>query len=422
MQIGDTNFRCMRATVRRIDAHPDRKAAMNGTVRCACPEVNVQRKVNAMTMKKDGSKVTRRGMLKGAALAGAGAAAAGVNLFNIRTAKAAGLKWRLQTSWSPGTTGYKIFEEWCKSMQERTGGELSLEPFPAGAVSGDFQLFDAVRNGVLDGMNVFTVYWAGRLPAGVFFSSFPMGLNHPHQWDMMFGAYGGNEIISDLYKKNGLHYVGHVHHDMNLIHSKVPINSLDDFKGVKLRMPGGIVAECFAAIGARTTLIPGSDVYPALEKGTIDAADYTGPAVNYDLGFQQVTSYIIMGPPSTPCLHQPVDLMDISISLRSWGKADKRLQEQFTSEVKAYSRDHYAKIQEADKLAWKKFEDAGTKVTRLSEEDAVRFRKVAIPLWFKWANKDKDAARMFKCHLDVMMSPSVAYITPDDIKDFKLDL
>ena len=364
----------------------------------------------------------RRRFLKGMAIAGGAVATGTVAAPHVAGAQAAGLNFRIQSSWQPGTTGYRIFEEWCGGMEELTGGELALTPFPAGAVSGDFQLFDAVRNGVLDGMNVFTVYWAGRMPAGVFLSSYPMGLNFPHQWDMMFESYGGRELARELYERNGLYFVGHVHHDMNLIHSTRPITSLDDFEGLLLRVPGGIVADCFAAIGARTTLLPGSEVYPALERGTIEAADFVGPAVNYDLGFHQVSNVIVMGPPSTPCLHQPVDLMDISFSLRAWNQLSEPLKELVENLVKAYSRTHYTAIQEANAAAWPLYADAGTTVSRLSEEDAVRFRQVALPLWFDWANRDRDAARLFNIHLQVMQDPSVAYITPDDLAGYELDL
>ena len=65
------------------------------------------------------------------------------------------------------------------------------------------------------------------------------------------------------------------------------MNSVADFKGMKLRVPGGMVAEVFQSFGASTVSLPGSDIFPALEKGTIDAADYVGPAVNWDLGFAQ---------------------------------------------------------------------------------------------------------------------------------------
>jgi TRAP-type mannitol/chloroaromatic compound transport system substrate-binding protein len=375
----------------------------------------------------EGVVEARRGFLKSLAAAGtaaAGIAAGGVALTapHVAQAQGQGRTLRLQSSWPPGTTGFRIFEEWCNKVTELTEGEVGFKAFPAGAVAGDFQLVDAVRNGVLDGMNLFTVYLAGRMPAAVFLSSYPMGLNHPHQWDMMFNAYGGNALARELYEQNGLYFVGHVHHDMNLIHSKKPIRSLDDFNGLLLRVPGGIVADCFAAIGARTTLLPGSEVYPALERGTIEAADYTGPAVNFDLGFQQVTQYIVMGPPSTPCIHQPVDLMDISLSMRVWNSLSPRMKELLPRLVRDYSAVHFSGIQAANREAWQKFTDAGVEVTRLSEEDATRFRKVSIPKWFEWANKDKNAARLFQLHLDVMQSPSVAYITPEDIKDYKLNL
>jgi TRAP-type mannitol/chloroaromatic compound transport system substrate-binding protein len=258
------------------------------------------------------------------------------------------------------------------------------------------------------------------MPAGFFLTSIPMGLDHPHQIDMLFDSYGGTELARELYAKQGLYFVGHVHHDMNLIHSKKPIRSLDDFKDLKIRIPQGLVADCFSAIGARTVTLPGPDVYPALEAGAIDAADFVGPAINYSLGFAEVSDYIVMGPPSTPCLHQPVDLMEISFNLQVWNGLPERLKGILTDQVRTFSSLHFTGIQRANVEAWSRFAEAGTTVTRLSEDDVARFRQVAIPLWFKWANQDKDAARVFKLHLEVMQNPSVAYLTPDDIKNYEL--
>ena len=90
------------------------------------------------------------------------------------------------------------------------------------------------------------------------------------------------------------------------------------------------------------------------------------------------------------------------------------------AEVHLYSDIHHAKIQKADQDAWKLFDKAGSIVTRLSNEDVDKFRKLAIPRWFAWANKDKDAARAFKIQLDYMMSPSLGYVTPEMIKGQKL--
>jgi hypothetical protein len=72
--------------------------------------------------------------------------------------------------------------------------------------------------------------------------------------------------------------------------------------------------------------------------------------------------------------------------------------------------------------AWDKFLKAGVEVSRLPPEDLPKFQKAAVPLWFKWANKDKDAARLFKLQLEVMESPTVGYVTPDMYKGLKIDL
>lgn len=359
---------------------------------------------------------SRRKFIKGAAIVAAGTIAAP----SIGTAAGRTRNIKIQSSWSPGTTGYKLFEAWCNRMVELTGGELSFQPFPDGSVAGGFQLFDAVRNGVLDAMNLFPSYWVGKMPAAVWMCTYPMGLNQPSHWDMLYYSYGAQDIVKKAYNKQGLEWIGIVHHDINLIHSKKPINSLADFKDLKMRAPGGIVAEVFAAIGAKTTLLPGSEVYPALEKGTIDAADFVGPAVNFDLGFHQVTKYIVMGPTSTPCLHQPVDLMEISFGKRVYDSLSPAMKNLLPELVNGYSRDHYCGIQAANALAWPKYEAAGTQVTRLSEKDASEMRKVAIPLWFKWAKVNQDAADLFKLHLKVMQNPAVALIEKSDIAGFDI--
>ena len=216
----------------------------------------------------------RRQFLKSAA-AGATLIAGAPFIGNAQAAKTT--TWKIQTSW-PGGIGLDIFKNWCDSIIEKTGGELAFKPFGAKDVVGEFQLFDAVKNGVLDAMNPFTLYWAGRMPVAVFLSSYPLGLRNPHEWDVFYYGLGGLELAREVFGKMGLYYVGPIHHGPNIIHSKVPIRSIDDFRGRKMRLPGGMVAEVFQAAGAKTTLLPGSEIFPALEKGTIDVADYVPPS------------------------------------------------------------------------------------------------------------------------------------------------
>jgi TRAP-type mannitol/chloroaromatic compound transport system substrate-binding protein len=361
--------------------------------------------------------VSRRDAIRKLAVGGGAVLAAPA----IATAAGQTKTWKIQTSW-PGGAGLQIFKDWCATIVEKTGGELAFQPFGANDVVGDFQLFDAVKNGVLDAVNPFTIYAQGIIPAATFLTSYPLGLRNPHEWDVFYYGLGGLDIARELYAKQGMHFVGPVHHGPNIIHSKVPIRSIDDFRGRKMRLPGGMVAEVFTEIGAETTVLPGSEIFPALEKGTIDVADYVGPAVNYSLGFSQVTKYISMGPPGFMSLYQPVDLMDITVGMESWNALSPAMQQFVEMETAVYSDHHHAMVQQADQEAWAKFAADGTEVTRLTQDDVELMTEVAVPIWFKYANRDKDSARVFKIQLDYMMSGSLGYVTKEQVEGLSLDL
>ena len=148
-----------------------------------------------------GETPPRRSFLKTAVV---GAAFAGAMLMGAGQAQAA-TTWKLQSVWDAGTVGYDLFEQWCACIEEKSNGELIFEPYPAKAVAANFNsLFDAVRNGVLQGMNPFTLYWSGKIPASVFLSSYPAGPDQPHQWDTMFYSLGMLEKTREIYKKYGL--------------------------------------------------------------------------------------------------------------------------------------------------------------------------------------------------------------------------
>jgi TRAP-type mannitol/chloroaromatic compound transport system substrate-binding protein len=362
---------------------------------------------------------TRRKFLKTAAAASGAAILGAPFIGNAQAARTT--TWKVQSVWDAGTTGYKLFEDWCNGFEEKSGGELKFQPFSAKAVAADNNaLFEAVRTGVLQAMNPFTLYWAGKIPATVFLSSYPLGPDQPAQWDTLFYGLGMLEATREIYSKFGLYYVGPIQHDANIIHSKVPLNSLEDLRGKKLRVPGGMVSEVFQQFGVSTVSLPGSDIFPALEKGTIDAADFVGPAVNWDLGFAQVTKYIFMGPPGNMSLYQPVDLMDLTVNLGAWRRLSPSMQTFIQEQVQTYSLHHFVTIQRRNVEAMEKFRQAGSSVSRMPLEDVRKLREAAIPIWFKWAKKDADASRIFKFHLDFMSNELLGYLSPEDLKGHSL--
>jgi len=358
---------------------------------------------------------TRRAVIGGLAAA----AGAAVSAPHLATAQGRSTTWKLQTSW-PGGPGLAVFKKWCAGIAEKTGGELKFQGFGAREVVGEFQLYDAVRRGVLQAINTFTLYWAGRTVAAVFLTSYPLGLRTKDEWDFFFYGLGGLEAARGIFAKFGVHYLGPVRHGPNILHSKVPIRSIEDFRGRRMRLPGGMVPEVFQAAGAKTTLLPGSEIFPALEKGVIDMADYVGPGYNYALGFHKVTKYISLGPPGLMSIYQPVDLMDFTVSNKAWNALSPGMKRFMEAEILVYSQMHDAAIQKADQAAWRKFKEAGVVITRLAEEDIYAFTRLAVPRWYAWANKDRDAARIFKIQRDYMLSGSLGYITDDLIKGQRL--
>ncbi|MGR3342159.1 MAG: TRAP transporter substrate-binding protein DctP [Paracoccaceae bacterium] len=363
---------------------------------------------------------TRRQLLTAGTVAGGALLLGAPYIRNAEAAKST--TWKVQSSWDAGTTGFKLFKEWANSFKEKSDGELAIKPFAAKAVAADNNaLFDAVRTGVLQAMNPFTLYWSGKIPATVFMSSYPAGPDQTSHWDTMFYGLGMLEMTRNIFKKFGLYYVGPIQHDANIIHSKKPVASLKQLKGMKIRLPGGMVSEVFEQFGVSTTSIPVTDIYPAPVKGTIDAADYVGPAINWDLGFGEVTKYIIcMGPPGQTSLYQPVDLMDMTVNMGAWKRLSKQMRSFVQDQVQTYSVHHFVTIQKANLVAMDKFLKKGTTLSRLSADDVTQFRKAAIPVWYRWAKKNKDATRIFKLQLDYMLNPYMGYLTPSDIKGLKL--
>lgn len=370
--------------------------------------------------KKVKEKVSRRRFLKtAAATAGVTAATVGVPAF-LRHASAAPINIKMQTAWDAGTVGFVEFKKFAKLVGEMSDGKLTVEPFPAGAIVGTFEMFDAVKVGVFDAYHSFDVYWVGKVPACTFLSSYPFSLDRPDQWETWFRELGGLEIAREAYGKHNMHYLGPIQHDDNLIHSKIPIRSFEDFKGKKIRYPGGVIADIYRAAGVSTVLLPGGEVYPALEKGVIDASDYVGAAVNYNLGYGEIAKYIIMGPPSTPCLHQPVDLMSVEINMNTWKKMPKHLQQLLEAAVTEHSYMQYAAIQAADIKAFDDFQKKqGVEVIRLKESDIEKFKRFAPELWVKWAKKDPLAMKAFKSHWEFLKTVKVGYYKESDLVDLK---
>jgi TRAP-type mannitol/chloroaromatic compound transport system substrate-binding protein len=369
---------------------------------------------------RDRLGTARRAFVSGGAAFAAGLVAAGCSRADpgMRAAsRPSTTTWRLQTHIGGDTESFRAFKRFCASVGELSEGRLVFEAYPPGAIIGVMDMFGALKTGQLDAVSWPPFYPVDKVPELAFLSSYPLGLDRPDQWETWFYALGGLELARQMHEPHNIRYVGPVQHDLNIIHSRVPIRSFEDFRGKRLRMPGGIIGDVFAAAGAKTVVTAPDQIYPALANGSLDAADFVGPAVNFELGYANVAKYIIMGPPGTPSVHQPCDLFCVVANLDKWKALPKHLQDVVEYAVRRYSWEHYDAIQRANTLSWVKYAEKGVEILRISNADVEKFRKVAIPIWFKWAKMTALGRKALASQLAYMKSPAVGYVDDSMLVD-----
>jgi TRAP-type mannitol/chloroaromatic compound transport system substrate-binding protein len=200
------------------------------------------------------------------------------------------IKWRMPTSWPKSLdTLYGGADMMTKFVAEATDNKFQIQPFAAGEIVPGLQVLDAVQNGTVEIGHSASYYYFGKDPTFTFGSSVPFGPNmRINQAWYMLG--GGKEILNEFYKKYNCTSLlaGNTGCQMGGWFRK-EINTVDDLKGLKFRI-GGFAGRVLQKMGAVPQQIAGGDIYPALEKGTIDAAEWVGPYDDEKLGFVKVAA------------------------------------------------------------------------------------------------------------------------------------
>jgi TRAP-type mannitol/chloroaromatic compound transport system substrate-binding protein len=213
-------------------------------------------------------------------------------------------KWRMSDPWG-GLLFHDISIHFADSVRAASGGRLDIKVFQTGAIVPAMEIFDAVSKGTLDVGHSWPGYWKGRNEAFVAFASVPFGLDF-EGYNIWYYERGGQKMLNDLYGKYGMvaFFCGNVGQELGL-HSNKRATKMEDFKGMKIRTPGWYM-DILNLLGASVTPLPGSEVYLALERGVIDGAEFSSPAVNMPMGFHDITKFII-----EPGVHQPSCQFDV---------------------------------------------------------------------------------------------------------------
>ena len=288
------------------------------------------------------SKFSRRNVLKYGSLSGLGAfisaclsANAPVPSATVAPSVAAGggagtapradaINWKFQTSFGQRDIIHEMGIGWANKVTEMAGGRMKIDVLPAGAVVAAFDVIDGVHSGSLDaGMGV-PAYWWGKKRALTLFGTGP---NFGMDADGWLGWYyygGGQELWTEfIQKKLSLNVVSFLFGpfpNQPLGWFKNEIKGPDDFKGLKFRTVG-IAIDTYAAMGATVIALPGGEVVPALEKNTIDAAEFNNMTSDRALGFGDVRKVLMTG-----SYHQPAETLEVQINKGKWDALPKDLQ------------------------------------------------------------------------------------------------
>ena len=230
----------------------------------------------------------RRKFLK---TAGLGAAAAST-LAAPAIAQSGELHWRMTTSWPKSLdTLYGAAEYMCKRIGEMTGGKFQVRTFAGGEIVPGLQVADAVQNGTVEMGHTASYYYVGKDPCFAFDCALPFGLNSRQQqaW-MIFG--GGQKLVDEFYKGYNIKSLiaGNTGTQMGGWYRN-EVKSVQDLKGLKFRIGGVMSGQVCTRLGIVPQQIAGGDIYPALEKGTIDAAEWVGPYDDEKLGFYKIAKF-----------------------------------------------------------------------------------------------------------------------------------
>ena len=330
--------------------------------------------------------MTRRTFLKRAAAGVAGGTLAAPAIAQSQPT----ITWRMPTSWSKSLdTLYGGAEQICKRVGEITDGKFQIRAFAAGEIVPGLQVLDAVQAGTVELGHTAPYYYFGKDPAFAFGTAICFGGNMRQQtawWH--FG--GGSEAMAPLFKDYGCIGIlsGNTGCQMGGWYRK-EIKSVADLKGLKMRI-GGMAGLIVAKLGVVPQQLAAPDIYPALEKGTVDAAEWVGPYDDEKLGFNKVAQNYY-----TPGYWEGGPMLMTFVNEKKWNELPKHYQAALQAACGETNSWMMAKYDAQNPEAMKRLLASGTKLRRFPQPVLEAAEKAAYELYDELKGKSKHWARIY---------------------------
>ncbi len=313
----------------------------------------------------------------------AGAAVLAVSV-PVAMPSAAEYEWTMQTSETAGEPQYEIKKAWAKNVETMSDGRVKIEILPTGAVVPHNQTLEAVGAGILQGHLTDPSYFSGQNPAFSMLGNLVGAWGDPLEFLEYMKYGGGEQLYNELVEPYGVHLICAAATGLEALVSKKPIRSVADLKGLKIRAPEGMVYDIFTKAGAAPVNLPGSEVYTGLEKGVIDAADYTVFATNQAQGLHSFARY-----PNYPGFHS-LPMVAVSLNKQIWDGLPVDVKTMLKISCDAMAYDLVFTLKGLDlKAVEEARKDPNIEIIDLPPEERKKFRAIAEQEWAVWAKKNE---------------------------------
>ena len=313
-------------------------------------------------------------------------------------------KWKLVTTWPKNYPGLGTApENFAKKVDAMSGGRLKIKVYGAGQLVPAFEVFDAVSQGTAQVGHGASYYWTGKSKATGFFTSVPFGLNAQEMngW-LHYG--GGLELWRELYEpfnlvpfaggSTGVQMAGWFNRE---------INSMEDIKGLKMRIPG-MGGDVFTRAGGIAVTIPGGELYTSMQTGVIDATEWVGPYNDLAFGFHQVAKYYYY-----PGWHEPGSILELIVNKDAYASLPADLQAIVEGAARAVNQDMLDEYTARNNTALVELvETHGVDVRKLPDEVLSELRKISGEVLEELAT-DSEIANRIAVSVKAFQEQATAY-------------
>jgi TRAP-type mannitol/chloroaromatic compound transport system substrate-binding protein len=330
------------------------------------------------------------GRLATAAVLG-GALAVGAVTAEAQAADA--VRWKMPSTFATNLTGLGHPAAWvADQLKAISDGNVQVRVYEPGKLVPPFEILDAVSSGKVEAGYSWIGYDQGKVPAVPLFAAVPFGLK-PWAYTAWYWEGPGHQMLQEVYANKGYN----VHAELCGIIGpetagwyRQPIQGLDDYKGMKIRF-AGLGGKVVEKLGASVTMMPGGEIFEALQKGTIDATEFSIPVVDQISGFHRVVKNNLY-----PGWHQPFTAQYMLINKDAWNKASKQQQAQIQTTCRAATLTglNESEWNNPDVLA--DFPEMGVKTAEIPLPVLKELQEISNQVLEEESKKDKDFARVYQ--------------------------